>query len=343
MQESPYPSDATASTAGRMFVGRLLETFFRRWYLYVIPVVLVTAFGVATVLGRSASYRSSGVILVNRDSLLNQLTAARGQNTFGVDSPATFTSREFNTLLGTEAFIQSIIKGAGLTTAVKSGALTEVSVRRSLWAFAQGDELVAINAASDNPELSFRLAQSTIDSYLQWEVDNDVAQSQSTEKFFEQLLVPYQQRLDAAQAALAKYVAAHPAPGQDASRPADELAQIQSLTEAVNRADDQLSTARSSLSAAQIASAQSSTDVAQRLRIVDAPKQPVAPEPHRRKDALTLVFFMALGVLVSAAALVVATLLDRGVRYPEEIESDLQLPVLGTVPDSSGVLRTRIL
>lgn len=343
MQESPYPNDHTSSTAGRLFVGRLLETFFRRWYLYVIPLVLLTALGVVTVMGRGERYLTSGVILVNRDSLLNQLTSAQGQTQFGFDTPATYTSRQFNTLLGTEAFIQSVIKGAGLTTAIQTGVLTENGVRHSLSAAAQGDQLVVIAAASDNPDLSLRLAKSAIDSYLQFEVDNDVAQSQSTEKFFEQLLVPYQQRLDAAREDLSNYVAGHPAPVQNVSRPVDEQVEIQSLTDAVNRANDQLSTARSSLSSAQVASAQSSTDVAQRLRVVDSPEQPLAPQPHRRKDALTLMLFMVLGALVSAAALVVVTLLDRSVRNSEELESDLHLPVLGTVPDSSGVLRTRIL
>ena len=77
-------------------------------------------------------------------------------------------------------------------------------MRSSLWAAPQGDELVVINAASREPELSYRLAGATIDSYLQWEIDNNVTQSQSAEQFFESLLVPYQQRLDDAREALAE-------------------------------------------------------------------------------------------------------------------------------------------
>ena len=99
----------------------------------------------------------------------------------------------------------------------------------------------------------------------------------------------------------------------------------------------------SSLAAARLAGTQTTTDVTQRLRIVDSPEQPIAPEPHRKKDALTLMMFLALGTLVSAAALVVGTLMDHSVRYGEEIEANLNVPVLATVPNSPGAFPTRVL
>ena len=98
-----------------------------------------------------------------------------------------------------------------------------------------------------------------------------------------------------------------------------------------------------SLAAAQLSNAQTTTDVAQRLRVVDSPVEPVAPERHRRKDALTLMLFLTLGAVVSGAALVVGTLLDRSVRYGDEVEAHLHVPVLGSVPSSRGVVRTRVL
>jgi uncharacterized protein involved in exopolysaccharide biosynthesis len=343
MQQLSQSSDPQSGVGARLFIGRLLETFFRRWWLYALPVVLLMGLGVATILGKGSTYRASGVIQVSRDSLLNQITSVRGQNSFGFDTPATYTSRQFNTLLGTDTFVQSIIKNAGLTTAVESGALTRDTVRRSLWAAPNGDELLVVNAASRDPELSYRLAGATMSSYLQWQIDYDVTQSQSAEKFFESLLVPYQQRLDDSREALANYLAAHPAAGSNDDRPADEQVEIASLTEAVTRADDLLATARASLNSARLASAQTTTDVSQRLRIVDEPVKPFAPEGRRRKDAMTLVLYLVLGSLVSGAALVVGTLLDRSVRYGEEVEAHLGVPVLAMVPNGRGVLRTRVL
>jgi uncharacterized protein involved in exopolysaccharide biosynthesis len=343
MQQSLDTNDATTLLGPRVFIGRLLETFFRRWWLFLLPVVLFTGLGLTIVRDRGTSYHAAGVIQVNRDSLLNQITSVRNQTTFGFDSPATYTARQVNTLLDTDSFLDSVVKDAGLTDSLTSGALTRHDVRRAVWAAAQGDELVVMNASARDPELSYRLAGATIKSYLQWEIDSSVTQSQSAEQFFESLLVPYQKRLDDARGALASYVSAHPAAGSDADRPADEQVQIASLTEAVSRADDQLSTARSSLSAAQIANAQTSSDVAQRLRVVDNPLKPTAPDPHRKKDAVTLMMFMILGSIVAGAALVMATLLDRSVRYAEEIEAHLEVPVLAMVPNSPLAVQTRIL
>jgi uncharacterized protein involved in exopolysaccharide biosynthesis len=343
MQQFPESTDAAAVAGPRLFIGRLLETFFRRWWLYPLPAVLVIALGASIVVNRATSYHASGVIEVNRDSLLNEITSVRNQNNFGFDTPATYTTRQLNTLLGTDSFLDSVIEQAGLSTAVESGALARPDVRRLLWASAEGDELVVVNSASGDSELSFRLAGAAIASFLQWEIDSDVTQSQSAQQFFESLLGPYQKRLDDAREALAIYVIQHPAVGLADDRPADEQVQIASLTEAVLRADDELSTARSSLSEAQIANAQTSSDVAQRLRVVDDPVKPLAPEPHRKKDVLSLMMFMILGALVSGAALVVATLLDRTVRYAEEIEGHLDVPVLAMVPNSPGAIQTRVL
>ncbi len=343
MQQFPESTDAAAQAGPRLFIGRLLETFFGRWWLYVLPAFLVIALGASIVVNRGTSYHAAGVIQVNRDSLLNEITSVRTGNNFGFDTPATYTSRQFNTLLDTDSFLDAVIKQAGLSTAVESGALARLDVRRSLSASARGDELVVVNSTSRDSELSYRLAGAAIASYLQWEIDSDVTQSQSAEKFFESLLDPYQKRLDDAREALATYVNQHPSAGSEAARPADEVVQIASLTEAVNRADDQMATARSSLSAAQVANAQTTADVSQRLHVVDEPVKPLAPEPHRKKDALTLAMFMILGALVSGAALVVGTLLDRTVRYAEEIEGHLDVPVLAMVPNSPGAIQTRVL
>ncbi len=344
MQQFPQSPESTPAAGPRRFLGRLLETFFRRWWLYLLPMVLLVALGASVIAGRGTRYHAAGVIQVNRDTLLNQITSGGNQNnTFGFVSPATYTSRQFNTLLGTDSFLDSVIKEAGLTTSVESGALTHQGLRRSLWVAPQGDELIVANASSRDPELSYRLASAMIASYLQWQIDTGVTQSQSAEQFFESLLAPYQTRLDDAREALVTYTSAHPAAGSDADRPVEEQLQIASLTEAVTRADDQLSTARSQLSAAQIANAQTTADVVQRLQVVDNPTKPFAPEPHKKKDAITMMMFLVLGAIVTAAAVVVGTLLDRTVRYPEEVEAHLGVPVFAAVPSHPGGLQTRVL
>ena len=195
MQQFPQSTESTPSAGPRLFIGRLLETFFRRWWLYLLPMVLLVALGASVIAGRGTRYHAAGVIQVNRDTLLEPDHVGRGNqnNTFGFDSPATYTSRQFNTLLGTDSFLDSVIKEAGLTTSVESGALTHA--RSSAGRFGSPlrvTNLIVVNASSRDPELSYRLASATIASYLQWQIDTDVTQSQSAEQFFESLLAPYQ-------------------------------------------------------------------------------------------------------------------------------------------------------
>ena len=58
----------------RSFALRLLETFFRRWWLCLIPVVLLTGFGVASATSAKSQYFSQGVIYVESQTLLSKLT-----------------------------------------------------------------------------------------------------------------------------------------------------------------------------------------------------------------------------------------------------------------------------
>ena len=72
----------------RLFIGRLLETFFRRWWLYVAAGRAADRpRGCHRSRARARPTVRRGVIQVNRDSLLNQITSVRGQNSFGFDTP----------------------------------------------------------------------------------------------------------------------------------------------------------------------------------------------------------------------------------------------------------------
>lgn len=326
----------------RLFVSRLLDTFFKRWWLYLLPVVLFGALGAVTVTQQSTSYRSTGVIRVSGETLLTEITAIRGgQSPFGFETPATYTAREINTVLGTDLFLRSVIEEADLMTAVQTGAITMLELRESIWAAPEGDLLVQINAATDDADVSYRLAAATIESYHLWQIDDNVTESRSAEMFFESLLGPSEAELDEASVRLAEYIRTHPSPGGDETlRPLDEQIEIARLSEIVDRASDRLATVTQSLADARLATAQTATDVEQRLRTVDAPQVPTAPESSLRRDAMTLALFLALGGLVSMAALALGTASDRTVRYPEEVEHHLRLPVVAALPESRTVAGT---
>ena len=317
------PSIGSTTTDGgfvvpRLFISRMLETFFRRWWLFLLPVVLLGAVGVYSALGSGTTYRSIGVILVNRNTLLSELSAINSSSDgFGGDTPATYTSRQMNTLLQTDGFLDTVIDKAGLNEAVDTGALTRQGIRRSVGAQAAGDELVGVIAGTDNAELSLRLATSAIDSFKDWEVNNLQADSGAA-------ITALQSRIDEQKDLIKSATTSGVEP--------TTLAQLKG----------QLSAFEQQLAQAQQVDQSSASDVAQRLRTVDEPVLPTAPESSRQQDIQTVALFLVLGAIVSAAALVVLTILDRSVRYGEEIEARLHLPVLATIPDSPAALKPRL-
>ena len=78
----------------------LLETFFRRPILHLLPLVLFLALGVFTALGEHKTYRSVGVLNATSGTLLSELTG--NVPSFGFDSTSNVTSRNINQLLGTD-------------------------------------------------------------------------------------------------------------------------------------------------------------------------------------------------------------------------------------------------
>ena len=318
---------------------RLLETFFRRWWLYLLPVALFGAFGVLKGLDAGSGYQSVGTVDVSQDTLLSQLTSIRG-DTFGYQTPAASTAKTVNSLLSTDQFIESVGQQAGVTAALKSGQLTALELRSALSVAPDGDTLVRFSATTNNPELSARLANGAIQSYIQYVVDNNVSESQAAEAFFEQQLPTYSKALSEAQAALADYAANHPG-GPQEQRPLDEQIAIQQLTAAVTQAQTQYTTAEQKSEEARLALEQAKSDVSQRLRLIDQPQMPAGPAPRLKHAVFTLVIFLCVGAMITGAAVVLGTVLDRSLRTAEDVEQLLGLPVLTVVPDIRSKARSR--
>jgi uncharacterized protein involved in exopolysaccharide biosynthesis len=320
-------------------VRRLLDTFFRRRWLYILPVVLFTVAGFARGFASGSGYESVGVIDVAKDTLLSDLTSIRGEN-FGFETPATSTAKTINALMGTGNFITSIAKSAGVTGALSRGELTADEIRTSISITPDGDNLVKVIASTNNPALSARLAQGTMDTFMQYIVSGDVAESRAAQQFFDDQLAAYQKQLEQAQSALRDYAANHPGGPQDL-RPLDEQVEIERLKSAVQQAQETYSTAQGKSDEARLATEQSVRDVSQQLRIIDAPEVPGGPQPRLKKAVFTVGLFMFVGLFISFGAVVLASVIDRSLRSADDVEKLIGLSVLAVVPDAAPSKRDR--
>lgn len=314
-------------------VERLLETYFRRPVLYLVPLALCLAFGAYSALTAPKLYISEGVLEASGSTLLGNLSDLELDSSFGrtPTTPAEVASDRINEQLSSDDFVMSVAERAGLGTALDSGVIGLDWIRARVGSSADGDNLLKVGAGTADPVMSERLATATIDTFIQSVVDDDLRQSGVAEGFYDEVASQYQVRVDDAEQELADYLAEHPEPAVG-NRPTAVQSQIDQLSAVVERNNEQLSSAQAKAEEARLATEQARIDIEQRLRIVDEPTEPAASMTGLRTAALSIVTFGVLGAVLSAGVVIVAAFLDRTVRTTAELRSRLGFDVFTDVP-----------
>jgi uncharacterized protein involved in exopolysaccharide biosynthesis len=331
---TPLNADTSSEPDGltRRVMLNMFEAFFRRPWLHLLPLFLLCALGAASVLSMTPQYRSVGTLNATGESLLNDLTEAANTPGLTFDPPAEVTARQINQLLTTDRFISKVAQAAGLGSAIEAGSLLKTQVRDFTAAKADGDNLVRISSSSRNAELSERLAKATMNSYVDWVIESEVSESSGSADFLEQQVKESEADVDAAWDDVQQYILNHPLAESD-DGPLAERLQLLRLREVLNRTEDRHEDAIDAAEAAQLATAQATIVVEQRLQTVDEPEVSAAPQPRLRKAVLTMFLFAAVGALLSLALVVMTATLDRTIRVPNDITAKFGLDVLAVVPD----------
>jgi hypothetical protein len=316
----------------RRFVARMIETLFRRPVLSLLPLIVFASLGAWAAVSADRPYVSSGVISVTDRTMLSSLSELPGGSGFTWETPATATSRTINELLGTDEFAVLLVNEAGLSGMLDNGLIDLDTVRESVGAFPSGSNLVTIQASNPTADVSYRLAQATLDTFIGWTLDIDLSQSVVAEQYFEGLLERYQDEIEAARRAFAEYVEQSP-PLEDGTRPPEELLEIERLDAEVQFALARRSDALQNIESARLAIEQTEQDISQRLRVVDEPAMPFAPEPSRRQMVLLAGLFLAAGFVLSFAVVVTGAILDRSLRSVDDVVLRVREDVITVVPE----------
>jgi uncharacterized protein involved in exopolysaccharide biosynthesis len=312
----------------------MLENFFRRWYLYLVPVVLLAIVGGFSVAGAKKQFQSVGTFNVESSTVLSTLSGSTGDPSFGYDTPATATSKRIGSLLQTDQFIKDVATTAHLDSALTAGQITIPEIRQSIGSGPNGANLVNVVATNVDPAVAQALAGATIDAFVQSIIDSQASQSNAAIGFFSDLVTTYQADLDKARQALNTYLAAHPAPivGARSDEEQAEVARINAdVTQAQARYDDALSKQQD----AELTTEKTKADVGERLRIVDAPTLPGAPLGSMKTKITSLATFIVLGIMLAIGAVVVGTVLDHSIRTPSDV-TRLGFRLMAVVPDAGG-------
>jgi capsular polysaccharide biosynthesis protein len=322
----------------RLVVLRLLESYFRRWYVYLIPIFLLAAASLLSTLRAKPTHIAVGALYVEGDSLLTSLTAI--QNTqYAWITPAQATVNEVKELLQADAFVRAIIQQTDLEASMTQG---EEEVRRiinnkrgEMWALPLGNNLIQVGAVDEQEALAEQLAKALIEAYVQWKISADQQESTSAQTFFEDLSQSYQADLEAAQLDLQTYLEDHPDP-ERGERPTAEKMQLDQLQAAVGEATARLTGALDKLNSTKLALAQAESKARQAYQVVDVPHLPPYAGTSKMKMIMNLMIMAVVGLILGLIAAAGAALLDTSYQFPIDVQNGLNLPTLAVVPDVAG-------
>lgn len=317
----------------RLILLRVLETFFRSRWTYLLTVLLPLVAGVLFFVFVPAGYKVRGTIYVQRESLLTTLASDREVRQFTTPSQATLS--EISSLLNTESFAVSVLQNTNLRDGLDQGPRAKDRLleeyRKAMTILAEGSNIVVIGAEDPDPLVAQQLASETMNAYVRWRIDFERADSEAAQTFFADLIARYEDQLAESEQDLRDYLVMYPDPVRGA-RSSEEEFEIQRLQAAVDEAETRAQEARQKEEDARLALAKVNSNALQEYLVIDAPSVPNAPPSVVRRAALILGVFMALGLVLAVARLVLAIILDRSLYFPIDVQYGLKQTTLAMLP-----------
>jgi len=318
----------------RRVLVNLLEAFFRRPWLHLVPLILLAALGIGTAVDQPERFRSVATMRTTDDSLLSDVTSTN-DTPFSFDTPARRAAEQMNLLLATDPFMVDVIEDAGLALSDENEALQIDELRRAVTTSVAGDSLLQVAVTTDEPALSQAIANATVAAYIDHVAATSITAGTETEQILQTMVDDARRELDDANQAVKDYLTDHPEAADPDASPV--LAQDLTLYQLeLQRAVDGYSDARQAQSQARLEGGTAGDIVRQRNVQLIQGGLPSDPEPVLRGIVLTVAVFVVIGLLLTIASVVAAAALDHTVRVPDDVRARFGIEVLAVVPDANA-------
>ncbi len=318
----------------RLVLLRLLESYFRRPILTLLPILLFSVLGVFLLTNQEPIFISNGKLRVE-DQITVRDIGGISDGGFSWKTLAQQTVDQFDNLTATDAFIRAVISQTKLEEELLTFDGTENEffdlVREDLWAAPIGEDQFGVVGRSTDPEIATQLVEASIESFLQWNINTELKDSNVAVDFYAQQVNDYLAEFDQRQSELREFLRAHPEPDRG-QRPAIEQLEINRLQGLADDAAKRYTNARDAEERAKLQVAQTESAVRVQYTLVDAPQLPEESEDSLTQKATTLIMFGIGGGVIALVWIVGRALLDRTFRYPIDVRSGLELPVLAAIP-----------
>jgi capsular polysaccharide biosynthesis protein len=325
----------------RLAILKLLESYFRHRWLYLLPIMLMAVAAGISIVRAKPLYSSAGSLYIQSGSLVKSLNDLPNANASWWVTPSQVTVNQIKELLQTEAFVRSVVKGtlleADLNGDLEQRAKVIKDVNKALTVTSAGDNLVTFSAEFEDPQVAYQLASQLPESYVLWKLNSDRQDSLAAQSFFGDLVAPYQAQLDTARRNLQTYIEANPVPVRG-DRPELERIEIERLQGEVTQAQTRVEEVRQKEESARLVQIQAERGVRQTYLIIDAPKQPTQRVNGLRTLLMSNLLFLVIGIILSVVGVIGSAVLDGSLRFPVESTLALHLPVIAMIP-KVGMLR----
>jgi uncharacterized protein involved in exopolysaccharide biosynthesis len=319
----------------QLLIRRFTESYFRHRWLYLLPFALIAVAACVAFILTKPTYVSEGVLFIQKESLLSSLNSIGNSNPYTWTTPAQTISAEINEMLQTESFIRAVIQNTDLEAKMNQGPekvnQTIADTRKELWVTTLGDNQITIHASYETPTVAAQLANGVIESYIKWQSNSKVAESEAALAFFGNLITVYQSDLEVARQAMKSYLEAHPQPIRG-DIPGLEALEIKRLQADLDLATTRYSSALDKEENARLALSQIDSNARQTYIILDAPRPSLKPEFSLKDLALKYGLFILVGALLSVLSIIGGIFMDRTFHFNVDVTNALSLPVLAIIP-----------
>ena len=324
----------------RLVLLRLLESYFRHRWLYLLPIVLMLGLAVAYIFMKEPVYISKGILYVQRGSLLSSLTSGRNDG-FTWLTPAKETAAEINDLMKTDAFMRAVVSKTDLEEELNGGPAQIADVleaaRKAVWVRADGTNQLLVGAVHEDRLLPAQLVNAVVDNYVQWQINEDLTESIVAQEFFQDLADDYLADLNKARQELENFLVTHPEP-ERGERPQLEQIQIARLEGAIRLAEGRYSNSVEKDEVSRLSMTVAERSAQQAYFLIDAPEIPLGPEVSLKDLVINVAIFVTVGAIFSGAGIIGSAILDSSLRVPLDVHHNLGLPVLASLPDVTNIL-----
>ena len=327
----------------RLIILRVLENFFRRPLLYILPFLLLTAAGIAYIYLQDPTYIAHGGMAVQETNTTQDTLGIAGTE-YIWQTPSEVTVDQLDELFESNSIVRSILSQTDLEQELADPE-TDIDelyeqIRDDVWVQPLGDYHFLISGKSEEPLVAQQLVAATIQTFLNWNSSIGLADASASVEFFEEQLVKETAEFEAAQAAHRQFLIDYPEPIRGDRTDLERL-DLERLSALREDASARLTDTRDKLDFAQLSYKLAETEVAQKYLIIDPPDLPDEPEFSLSTTGLTLGLFMLSGFVIGLLLLLINSLFDRTCRFPVDVRLGLKVPTLGGVPTGTS-MPTRI-